>query len=127
DAPLGGALARRQLLPRLPRHGAVGTGLAIAFADDHREKERIRLGSPATLDHVDLLGHSRPSMAGDCSVGAAMPKGAIGPRTSPPISLPRHHIPCIQSGCVSMLKPINPRIMSTITALMIHMTRISDF
>jgi hypothetical protein len=26
-----------------------------------------------------------------------------------------------------MLKPINPRIMSTITALMIHMTRISDF
>ena len=55
----------------------------------------------------------------------AMPTDATRPRA--PISLLQGHTPCIQSGCVSMLKPISPRIMSTITAVMIHIMRISDF
>src|SRR5258706_14618731 len=46
---------------------------------------------------------------------------------SSPISLLQRHTPCIQSGCVSMLKPISPRVMSTITAVMLHITRILDF
>src|SRR5262249_34963365 len=46
-------------------------------------------------------------------------------RVSP--SLVRRYAPCIQSGCVSMFQPISPSIMSTITAVMIHITRISDF
>jgi len=55
----------------------------------------------------------------------AMPPDATGLRA--PYWLLQRHSPCIQSGCVNMLKPISPRIMSTTTAVMIHITRISDF
>jgi len=74
-------LVRGQPFACLSRHGDLVTRLALSFADDHLENERILLSSLANLDHVDLLGHARASWAGDCSVGA-MPKGATGTRTA---------------------------------------------
>jgi hypothetical protein len=47
-------LALRQAFARLSRHGDLVTSLALSLADDHLENERIMLGSPAKLDHVDL-------------------------------------------------------------------------
>jgi hypothetical protein len=52
-------LARRQPLAHLSRHRDVVTGLAVSFADDHLENERVVLGSAPDLDHVDLLADAR--------------------------------------------------------------------
>jgi hypothetical protein len=48
-------LAGRQPLACLSRHRHVVTGLALSFADDHLELERIILASTPNLDHVDLF------------------------------------------------------------------------
>src|SRR5215471_11994192 len=56
-----GMLARRQPLAHLSRHRDVVTSLALSFADDHLENERVALGSAPNLDHVGLLGDPRMS------------------------------------------------------------------
>src|SRR5438105_10124699 len=61
-------LARGQPFACVSRHGDLVTSLTLSFADDHLENERILLGSPANLDHVDLLGMHVPALAGGCSV-----------------------------------------------------------
>src|SRR5438270_8658025 len=62
-------LARGQPFACVSRHGDLVTSLTLSFADDHLENERILLGSPANLDHVDLLRMHVPALAGGCSVG----------------------------------------------------------
>src|SRR5499426_1355889 len=52
-------LARRQPLAHLSRHGDVVTSLALSFADDYVENERVVLGSAPDLNHVDLLRDAR--------------------------------------------------------------------
>src|SRR5262245_37725000 len=52
-------LPRREPLAHLARHGDVVTSLALSFADDHLENERVVLGSAPHLNHVDLLGDAR--------------------------------------------------------------------
>src|SRR5215469_1625293 len=59
DAAFWRMLARRQPLAHLSRHRDVVTSLALSFADDHLENERVALGSAPDLDHVDLLGDAR--------------------------------------------------------------------
>src|SRR5438034_10972426 len=61
-------LARGQPFACVSRHGDLVTSLTLSCADDHLENERILLGSPANLDHVDLLGMHVPALAGGCSV-----------------------------------------------------------
>jgi hypothetical protein len=48
-------LAGRQSLTGLLGHRDVVTGLALPFADDHLEFERIALASAPDLDHIDPL------------------------------------------------------------------------
>jgi hypothetical protein len=74
-------LARRQPLAHLSRHRDVVTSLAVSFADDHLENERVVLGSAPDLDHVDLLADARafirePTLLADqldCQWDATLP------------------------------------------------------
>src|SRR5262245_66021316 len=111
-------LARRQPLAHLSRHRDVVTSLALSFADDHLENERVALGSAPDLDHVDLLcgatrvkGAPHPiSMAngkhilcwpGLLRVGTVRHHNADRHAAIPRlrISLLRRHPPLLQSGC----------------------------
>src|SRR5690349_7354787 len=59
ETAFGRMLPRRQPLAHLSRHGDVVMSLALSFADDHLENERVVLGSAPDLNHVDLLGDER--------------------------------------------------------------------
>src|SRR6516165_11378333 len=100
EAAFGRMPPRRQPLAHLSRHSDVVTSLALSFADDHLENERVVRGSAPDLNHVDLLGDVRvvkgpkpyfhgkwrnslrwPGPLGDGTVplGTVMPTDATGP------------------------------------------------